>query len=454
MKKLISILLSAVLCTISIHATVFAEDTKSGIVQLESVTGNVGDTVSMQLSVKDNPGIISLVTDLSYDSTALKLTKVTKSADFWTAANMTPGGDLTAQPFRIIWFDGLAKTDFTENGTLAELSFEILKAGSHTVEAVISDGDTFNSRFDPVSFTVSSGKVDTESGAAVTTTAAVSTTAASVTTAPVTTAAGTAAVTTSAPAAAEGSGRLTLSKAAGPVGSTVNVPISIADNPGFVSLVADISFDSTALKLKDVKKDADFWKSATMTPGGDLTAQPFRIIWFDGLAKTDFKENGTLAVLSFEILKTGSHAVEVTVSADDTFNTAFTPVPVAGCTGTIETPSVTTAPVTTAAASVTTATETAPAVSGAARGDVNADGEITVADAQMVLNAYVKGMSGQDNGLTAEQAQAADVNGDKAISVEDAQTVLLYYVRNTLSNTPTTWEELLGKKPAAARPRR
>ena len=72
----------------------------------------------------------------------------------------------------------------------------------------------------------------------------------------------------------------------------------------------------------------------------------------------------------------------------------------------------------------------------------------------MVLNAYVKGMSGQNNGLTAEQAQAADVNGDKAISVEDAQTVLLYYVRNTLSNTPTTWEELLGKKPAAARPRR
>ena len=86
-------------------------------------------------------------------------------------------------------------------------------------------------------------------------------------------------------------------------------------------------------------------------------------------------------------------------------------------------------------------------------GDVNGDKEISVEDAQLTLNAYVKIMAGMDSGLTEQQLKAADVNGDGEVSVEDAQTILLYYVRNTLSGTPTTWDELLGKAtPASPRP--
>ena len=80
------------------------------------------------------------------------------------------------------------------------------------------------------------------------------------------------------------------------------------------------------------------------------------------------------------------------------------------------------------------------------RGDINADGAVSVEDAQLALIAYVNRMAGSDTGLTTEQTQAADVNEDKEISVDDAQNILIYYVNNTLSNTPTTWDELLGKK--------
>lgn len=38
-----------------------------------------------------------------------------------------------------------------------------------------------------------------------------------------------------------------------------------------------------------------------------------------------------------------------------------------------------------------------------------------------------------------------DVNEDGIISVDDAQLILLYYVKNTLSHTPTTWDEIVRK---------
>ncbi len=98
-----------------------------------------------------------------------------------------------------------------------------------------------------------------------------------------------------------------------------------------------------------------------------------------------------------------------------------------------------------------TTSETVPAEQTYLRGDVNNDGDVSVDDAQLTLNAYVKRMAGKATGLTEQQTAAADVNGDHAVTVEDAQTILLYYVKNTLSNTPTAWEKLL-KKNAPASP--
>lgn len=94
----------------------------------------------------------------------------------------------------------------------------------------------------------------------------------------------------------------------------------------------------------------------------------------------------------------------------------------------------------------TTTGETTPTEPAYTRGDVNEDGEINVADAQLALNAYVKAMAGKESDLTEQQTLAADVNEDQEISVNDAQTILLYYVKNTLSGTPTAWEDLLGNQ--------
>lgn len=348
MKQIISILISVALCVVGVNCTVFAEENKSSIVYIENATGAIGETVDVPIGIKNNQGVISLVTEISYDNTALKLLEVKKDADFWKSANMTPGGDLNAQPYRILWYDGLAKSNFTGNGTLAKLSFEILKEGSHEIDVTISKPDTFDSNFVAVPIEVKSGVIDvhsesvtateatTTSTTAVTTTTSTTAEIAITTTTESTTEAETTTVTTITTDIKDNIGKLIINNQVGKVGETLNIPISIQNNPGIISLVAEISYDNTALKLLSANKNADFWKDANMTPGGDLSAQPYRIILYDGLAKSNFSKDGILAELSFELLKEGSHEVKITISEGDTFNTDFARVSFETSSGMIE----------------------------------------------------------------------------------------------------------------------
>ena len=79
------------------------------------------------------------------------------------------------------------------------------------------------------------------------------------------------------------------------------------------------------------------------------------------------------------------------------------------------------------------------------RGDVTADGLVSVDDAQLALQAYTNRIAGNDMNLTDAQIKAADVNNDGELSVDDAQNILIYYVNNTVAGKVLTWEELLGK---------
>ena len=80
MKKIFSLLLSFVLCITTVSFNVFAEENES-IVYIDSIEGTVGETISIPICIKNNPGIISLVTDISYDNTALKFKGVKKNND-------------------------------------------------------------------------------------------------------------------------------------------------------------------------------------------------------------------------------------------------------------------------------------------------------------------------------------------------------------------------------------
>jgi hypothetical protein len=71
------------------------------------------------------------------------------------------------------------------------------------------------------------------------------------------------------------------------------------------------------------------------------------------------------------------------------------------------------------------------------KGDVNMDGIVDVADAQLVLQEYTFALVGVDYGLTSEQLELASITGSMTklfnseqvipIGVSDANVILMYY---------------------------
>ncbi|MBP0974919.1 MAG: dockerin type I repeat-containing protein, partial [Oscillospiraceae bacterium] len=77
------------------------------------------------------------------------------------------------------------------------------------------------------------------------------------------------------------------------------------------------------------------------------------------------------------------------------------------------------------------------------KGDPDGDGAVTVADAQLVLEAAVHLTAGLESGLTDAQTDAADPDCDGALTVADAQLILAYYTVNTVSEAAADWSEIV-----------
>lgn len=76
------------------------------------------------------------------------------------------------------------------------------------------------------------------------------------------------------------------------------------------------------------------------------------------------------------------------------------------------------------------------------RGDVDGDGEVSVIDAQLTLQAYIETISDNTCTLDDAQTQAADVDRDGSITVEDAQSILNYYAFG-LAGQVFPWEQVI-----------
>ena len=104
------------------------------VVRIENKTVHRGQTFELQIYLDQNPGLISLMLELEYDKTAMKLVGVShgdalNSHTFTTTNTETEDGFLVS-PFRMLW-DGRAQD--TSTGVLATLTFE------SNVEAQIGD---------------------------------------------------------------------------------------------------------------------------------------------------------------------------------------------------------------------------------------------------------------------------------------------------------------------------
>ncbi|MDR1410113.1 MAG: hypothetical protein LBJ12_07625 [Oscillospiraceae bacterium] len=183
-SKWLAMVLAATILAISASVAVVIAAPNPAIT-VGDANASEGENVEVTVMVANNPGVISLFTDINYDTTRLRLTKVANGAIFNTKL-MSAGNKLGAVPYKINYLDSSAAKNTAANGVLYTLEFEV-RAGAPLGNAAVSVSydweNTYNIDLENVPFAVTNGKVIVQSS-----TTAPTTTIADTTTTPTTTA--------------------------------------------------------------------------------------------------------------------------------------------------------------------------------------------------------------------------------------------------------------------------
>ena len=290
MKKIFVMLLSLVIMLL-MCCPAFAANNQPTI-SVGNVSGEVGDTVSVDISVSNNPGIIALKLKLQYDTEYLSLKSV-QDAGLMGSKNYTFGNNITAVPFVLWWEDGLSSENYTADGTLATLTFEIISSPANNkaeISISLDSGSTFNYDLDDVAFDTKSGFVTIGSD-------------------------------DPQPPIIENPTIKIESKSAA-VGSTVEVPIMILNNPGIIAIKMRIQYNTDYLRLINAH-DEGLLGAGNSLFSNNISAVPYALSWEDGLAADNYTNDGIVATLTFEVLSVPANGkTEIAVSLDNssTFN--------------------------------------------------------------------------------------------------------------------------------------
>ena len=118
--------LSALLLVIALLAMlVLPASAATGSLSTKATLQSDGTSFTVDLLVKDNPGIIAVTGMVTYNSKVIKL-KSAENGEIFDNVFMS-SQTLAVNPYQMIWMDATASEDITENGVLARYTFEVLK---------------------------------------------------------------------------------------------------------------------------------------------------------------------------------------------------------------------------------------------------------------------------------------------------------------------------------------
>ena len=177
-------------------------------------------------------------------------------------------------------------------------------------------------------------------------------------------------------------------------GETVDVTISLENNPGVAFMRLSVDYDSNAMKLVEVK---DAGILGIEVHSDNLTADPYTLYWENSTIRNNITSNGTAVTLTFEVdenAEEGSYPITVTYdnTKDDIMDVDFGEVYFNVINGAVE-------------------------VVDFIYGDVNGDFEVTPVDSA-TLSRYLAKWTGYGEDVI--DPDASDVNCDGSVTAVDS----------------------------------
>lgn len=158
-KKIISGICAAAFCLTSIISSFSVSAVgRNAAASVSSVNGTPGETVTVDISLTENPGMTSIYFMLGYDEDTFELINVTDKK-LWGSS---PVYDLNrdSNPIILSWIDGLG--DYSATGTMASVDFKIKDTavgGDYTISLSTNDDNNMNNDLDLVSLSTVDGKI-------------------------------------------------------------------------------------------------------------------------------------------------------------------------------------------------------------------------------------------------------------------------------------------------------
>jgi len=94
---------------------------ENATISIEDVQAYAGDTVDVVVKMDNNPGLVAATLTVVFDSSLMTLTKVTDGGILGTQMHT----DVYSSPYQLSWMNFTASSNYTNNGTIATLTFEL-----------------------------------------------------------------------------------------------------------------------------------------------------------------------------------------------------------------------------------------------------------------------------------------------------------------------------------------
>lgn len=138
------------------------------VIGADSVSVSAGQTADVAVRVNGNPGIVTALLNINYDSSVMALTGA-DNGEVFPDGTQTFGNDPKLVPYTVLWEDGLSTENHADDGVLVTLHF-VVKAdapeGDYAIRLDLDETNTFDKDLSTVTFQTQDGSVHVTPGQA------------------------------------------------------------------------------------------------------------------------------------------------------------------------------------------------------------------------------------------------------------------------------------------------